>query len=83
MPKLLPSEQKQVRVELSNDFLKLLWRHSLALQNNIVAMDESAISFHIPETKRQSKKWMKKGQPGPIKEKSPCLKDQADGASLL
>ncbi len=41
----------------------------MALLNNIVTMDECAISFHTPETKRVSKQWVKKGQPGPRKAK--------------
>jgi hypothetical protein len=32
-------------------------------------MDESAVSFHTPETKRASKQWVEKGQPGPRKAK--------------
>jgi hypothetical protein len=32
-------------------------------------MDESATSFHTPRTKRESKQWVKKGQPGPRKVK--------------
>jgi histone-lysine N-methyltransferase SETMAR len=32
-------------------------------------MDESAVSFHTPETKRASKEWVKKGLPGPRKAK--------------
>ena len=35
----------------------------------IVTMDETMVSFHTPETKRQSRQWIKKGQPGPIKVK--------------
>ncbi len=27
------------------------------------------MSFHTPETKEQSKQWLKKGEPGPIKAK--------------
>ena len=37
------------------------------LLNKIVTMDESAVSFHTPETKAQSKQWLPKGAPGPIK----------------
>jgi hypothetical protein len=69
VPKLLSSEQKKERVASSRDFLALLRRHSLALLNNIVTMDESAVSFHTPETKRASKEWVKKGLPGPRKAK--------------
>ncbi len=67
--KLLSSEQMEERVASSSDFLALLRRHSLALLNNIVTMDESAVSFHTPETKRASKEWVKKGLPGPRKAK--------------
>ena len=35
--------------------------------DKIVTMDESAVSFHTPETKQQSKQWLKKGLPGPTK----------------
>ncbi len=51
----------------SEDFLQLLRRRSLAVLDNIVTMDECAVSFHTPETKRQSRQWVKKGQQGPIK----------------
>ncbi len=36
---------------------------------NIVTMDEPAVSFHIPETKQQSKQWLLKSRPEPIKAK--------------
>ena len=35
--------------------------------NKVVTMDESAVAYHTPETKAQSKQWVKKGTPGPIK----------------
>ena len=41
----------------------------LAVLDKIVTMDESSVSFHTPATKKQSKEWTKKGQPGPIKAK--------------
>jgi hypothetical protein len=69
VPKLLTTAQKDERVQQSEDFLQLLWKHSMAALNNIVTMDESAVYFHTPETKRQSKQWVKKGQPGPLKVK--------------
>jgi histone-lysine N-methyltransferase SETMAR len=67
VPKLLTVDQKEKRVEMSRDFLQLVQRQSMAVLDNIVTMDESAVSFHTPETKKQSKQWVKKGQPGPIK----------------
>jgi hypothetical protein len=57
-------------VDFSGDFLALLRRHSLAVLNNIVTIDEFAISFHTPEMKRESKQWVKKDQPGPRKSKA-------------
>jgi hypothetical protein len=30
-------------------------------------MDETMVSYHTPETKKSSKQWIKKGQPGHIK----------------
>jgi histone-lysine N-methyltransferase SETMAR len=45
-------------------------------------MDESAVSFHTPETKQQSKQWVKKGQPGPLKEGA-CFEDEANGPRFL
>jgi hypothetical protein len=49
--------------------MQVLQRLSLAVLNNIVIMDESAISFRTPEMKRPLKQWLKKGQPGPLKAK--------------
>ncbi len=51
---------KPKRVDCSDDFLMLLQQHSMGVLNNIVTMDESGVSFHTPETKRQSKQWVKK-----------------------
>jgi hypothetical protein len=41
----------------------------MSLLDNIVTMDESAVSFHTPETKQQSMQWLPKDQPGPVKAK--------------
>jgi hypothetical protein len=35
--------------------------------DNTVTMDKSAMSFHTPETKQQSKQWLAKRMPSPIK----------------
>jgi histone-lysine N-methyltransferase SETMAR len=60
---------KKERVRTSEAFLAMVRRRSKAILENIVTMDESAVSFHTPETKEQSKQWLKKGEPGPIKAK--------------
>jgi hypothetical protein len=45
----------------------MIRRHSKAMLENIVMMDKLAVSFRTPEKKQQSKQWLKKGEPGPIK----------------
>jgi histone-lysine N-methyltransferase SETMAR len=69
VPKLLSNDMKKEQVRTSEEFLKMVRRHSLSMLDNIVTMDESAVSFHTPESKQQSKQWLVKGSPGPIKAK--------------
>jgi hypothetical protein len=40
---------------------------SKAMLGSIVTMDELTVLFCNPEMKEQSKQWLKKGKPGPIK----------------
>jgi hypothetical protein len=60
---------KKERVRPSEDFLAMARRCSMAILENVVTMDESAISFHTPKTKQQSRQWLPKSQPGPVKAK--------------
>jgi hypothetical protein len=69
VPKLLTDEMKKERVRTSDLFLVMIGRRSMLLLDNIVTMDELAVSFHTPETKQQSMQWLPKGQPGPVKAK--------------
>jgi histone-lysine N-methyltransferase SETMAR len=69
VPKLLTDNMKLERKRTSEALLAMVRRRSLAVLDNVVTMDESAVSFHTPETKRQSMQWLPKGQPGPIKAK--------------
>jgi histone-lysine N-methyltransferase SETMAR len=69
VPKLLSEDQKKERVRSCNSFIHMLQKKSLSMLDQIVTMDESAVSFHTPETKKQSKQWLKKGSPGPVKAK--------------
>jgi len=69
VPKLLSVEQKAERVRTCTEFIAAVHRRSMAMLDNIVTMDETMVSYHTPETKKQSKQWIKKGQPGPIKAK--------------
>jgi histone-lysine N-methyltransferase SETMAR len=60
---------KNERVRTCGAFMSLLRHHSMAMLDRIVTMDESAVSFHTPQTKQQSKQWLVKGAPGLIKAK--------------
>jgi len=66
VPKLLNQEQKAERVRVCRQFVSKVHHHSKSFLNTIVTMDETMISLHTPETKKQSKMWVKKGAPGPI-----------------
>ena len=70
VPKLLNNEQKEERVRCSDLFIKRFQKDGQAFLDKIVTMDESAVSYHTPETKEQSKQWLKKGTPGPVKARS-------------
>ena len=69
VPKLLSEAQKQERVRVCSQFVTAVHRKSLAMLDDIVTMDETMVSFHTPETKKQSKQWILKGKPGPLKAK--------------
>jgi hypothetical protein len=69
VPKLLNQEIKKERVRICEAIMLLLRCHSMAMLDRIFIMDESAVSFHIPQTKQQSKQWLVKGEPGSIKAK--------------
>jgi hypothetical protein len=69
VPKLLNQDMKNERVRTCDAFMSLLRCHSMAMLDRFVTMDESAVSFHTPQTKQQSKQWLVKGELGPIKAK--------------
>ncbi len=60
---------KKERVRTSEEFLRKVRRYLMSMLDNIVTMDESAVSFHMPESKQQFKQWLAKGSLGPIKAK--------------
>jgi hypothetical protein len=69
VPKLLSQEQMERRVETSAAFVKMVQDKGRGILGEIITMDESAVSMHTPEMKLQSRQWLKKGAPGPIKAK--------------
>jgi hypothetical protein len=83
VPKVLSQDQKDQRVENCSEFVAAVHRHSLAMLDNIITMDETMVSCHTPETKKQSKQWVAKGETGPRQGKSPGQQDQADDSGLF
>jgi hypothetical protein len=69
VPKLLNDNKKQQPVEVCSEFVKAVHRHSLAMLDSVVTMDETTVCYHTPQSKKQSQQWIQKGQPGPIKAK--------------
>jgi hypothetical protein len=67
VPKLLSKEQKQERIRVCSDFIAAVHRRSKAMLDAIVTMDKTRVSYHTPKTKKQSKQWIQRGQPGPLK----------------
>ncbi len=51
----------------SKAFVKLVQTKGRSVLDRIITMDESSVSMHTPVTKQQSKQWLKKGTPDPVK----------------
>jgi hypothetical protein len=58
---LLSLEQKQTRVFTCETFIKLVADKGTGILKDIIRIDESAVSMHMPVTKSQSKQWLKIG----------------------
>ena len=69
VPRFLTEEQKVEHCSCAETFKKWSFELGAAFLTSIVTMDESAVSFHTPETKEQSRQWLEKGMPGPLKAK--------------
>ena len=67
IPCLLTRQQMECQKELSEDFVWCAGKRPKKFLACIVTMDKSAVSFHTPETKNQSKQWLPKGAVGPLK----------------
>jgi len=52
-----------------SQFIPAIHHDSKAYMETIVTMEKTMVSEHMPENKRQSKRWLKKGKSGPIKAK--------------
>jgi histone-lysine N-methyltransferase SETMAR len=67
VPKLLSQEQMDERVRTSQEFIQLVQTKGRSVLDRIITMDESAVSMHTPETKQQSKQWLKKEWKGVLR----------------
>ena len=67
IPRILSSDQKDQRLTASTEFLKRYRKGGAGFLGSIITMNESAVAFHTPDTKNQSKQWLPKGTPGPLK----------------
>ncbi len=76
VPKLLSEEQKLERVWTCRDFIAAVQRRSMSMLDDVVTMNKTMVCYHTPETKKQSKQWIKNGKPGPIKARvqASCIK---------
>jgi len=68
VPRLLNDDQKQTRVRCSQQFKELVAGDPGVLER-IVTMDETMLSLYTPERKSQSRQWLPKGAPAPVKAK--------------
>jgi hypothetical protein len=55
------------RVRTSQEFIQLVQTKRRSVLDRIITMDESAVSMHTPETKQQSKQWLKKEWEGVLR----------------
>jgi hypothetical protein len=54
VPKPLSEDQKKERVRICTDFVATVNCRSMVMLDIIVTMDETMVSYHTPQTKRQS-----------------------------
>jgi hypothetical protein len=69
VPKLLSEEKKKERVRICMDSVTAVHHCSMSMFDNIFIMDKIMVSYHTPETKRQSKQWINKGMPSHVNAK--------------
>jgi histone-lysine N-methyltransferase SETMAR len=69
VPRLLSDNHKQQHLEMARNFNKSYFNQGKAFLESIITMDESWVLYYTPETKQQSKQWVKKGSNPPVKAK--------------
>ncbi len=66
VPADLTDRHKECRRDICNFMMRLMANHPRVFQT-VVTMDESWVYVYDPETKLQSKEWLRKGEPRPQK----------------
>ena len=82
MPLLSTDDQKENRVEISQEQLALAKGNENFLKN-IITGDETWVCGYDVETKVQSSQWMGKGSPRREKSTDESVKDQGDICCVL
>jgi histone-lysine N-methyltransferase SETMAR len=70
VPRLLTVDNKRNRKVVSKALLSLMQRNPDEFFRRFVIVDETWIHHYTPETKKQSKQWIAKGEPCPKKAKT-------------
>ena len=66
IPKLLTTEQKELRSEIAQDNLEMVSDDEKVLKT-VITGDESCVYGYDPETKQQSSQWKRRDEPRPKK----------------
>lgn len=70
VPRLLTAEQKVIRVTNSSACLGLLEDYGDDFWRRFITADETPLPHYMPETKRQSMQWIKRGEQPPVHAKT-------------
>lgn len=70
VPRLLTPDMKLMRLRASKAGLERIQHNPKDFWRRIVTVDETWIHYYTPESKEQSKQWMRKGEKAPVKAKT-------------
>lgn len=70
VPRLLTSDQKRRRLNISQQCLDLYKRNPTEFLRRFITVDETWVHHYTPETKEQSKQWVGPGETAPKKAKT-------------
>ena len=83
VPRLLTVDQKQQRVDDSEQCLAMFTRNKSDFLRRYVTMDETWIHHFTPESKRSSSEWTAAGEPRPKRPKAQQSAGKRCGFSIL